>query len=59
MSPGQPFGPVGYASDPKRLLSATPSTPIGYVDGVTDRYREYGRNLRIRSVGAVFRAVKR
>jgi hypothetical protein len=29
--------PVGYASDPKRLLSATPATLIGAVDGVGDR----------------------
>jgi hypothetical protein len=30
-------GPVGYASDPKAYLSATPATPIGAVDGVGDR----------------------
>jgi hypothetical protein len=29
--------PVTYASDPKRLLSPTPSTPIGAVAGATDR----------------------
>jgi hypothetical protein len=28
---------VGYASDPKPELSATPATPIGDVDGVGDR----------------------
>jgi hypothetical protein len=30
-------GPVGYASDPKVCLSATPATLIGAVDGVGDR----------------------
>jgi len=30
--------PVGYASDTKRLLSATPETPIGDVDGTVDRF---------------------
>jgi hypothetical protein len=29
--------PVGYATDPKRHLSATPSTPLDDVDGVADR----------------------
>jgi hypothetical protein len=28
---------VADATDPKRRLSATPSTPIGDVDGVADR----------------------
>jgi len=36
--PGHPPGPVGYAIDPKRLLSPTPSTPIDDVDGVGDRF---------------------
>jgi hypothetical protein len=30
---------VGYASDTKRLLSATPATPIDAIDGVGDRAR--------------------
>jgi hypothetical protein len=30
-------GPVSYANDPRRLLSATPATPIGAVAGVADR----------------------
>jgi hypothetical protein len=30
---------VGYATDPNRLLSATPPTPIGDVAGVADRPR--------------------
>jgi hypothetical protein len=30
-------GAVGYAIDPKRVLSATPSTPIEAVGGVGDR----------------------
>jgi hypothetical protein len=30
-------GPVSYANDPRRLLSATPATPIGAVAGVGDR----------------------
>jgi hypothetical protein len=37
---GLPFsatGPVTYAIDTKRILSPTPSTPIGAVDGVGDR----------------------
>jgi hypothetical protein len=29
--------PVGYAIDPNRVMSATPSTPIGAVNGVGDR----------------------
>jgi len=36
LSPGPPLlpCPVGYAIDPKRNLSAIPSTPIGAVAGV-------------------------
>ena len=30
--------PVGYAIDPKRVLSSTPSTPIEPVGGVGDRF---------------------
>src|SRR5580692_8395821 len=30
-------GPVGYATDRTVVLSATPSTPVGAVDGVGDR----------------------
>jgi hypothetical protein len=29
--------PVGYAIDPDPVMSATPSTPIGAVNGVGDR----------------------
>jgi hypothetical protein len=36
-SPRTPDRPVGDATDTKRSLSATPSTPIGAVDGVGDR----------------------
>jgi putative ABC transport system permease protein len=34
---GAPPGPVSYASDTKRLLSPTPATPLGAVDGVALR----------------------
>jgi hypothetical protein len=35
-APHVPAGPVGYAIDRKRIMSATPSTPIGDVAGVGD-----------------------
>jgi hypothetical protein len=42
VAPMGPYGgltPVGYAIDPGRDLSATPSTPLEHVDGVGDRKR--------------------
>jgi hypothetical protein len=59
--------PVGYAIDPNPDLSATPSTPIGAVDGVADmppglsatpatRGRSHYRQITARSpAGSLYR----